>query len=196
MKSLDEQLMEACFDNNLSLVKYCISNGAHIDTNDNYAIRVSAEYGYLEQLHHLNIMGGNIFCEGDLPFHLAAENGHLDVVVYLFVRGSYIHSNTDYALRSSARNGHYDVVNYLLENGADVNAVDGQALYMSANKGHIDIVKLILEYNPNQVSKNNALQYAALIDRKEICQLLLANGADIECLNKNCYYPMYSMLKH
>mgnify|MGYP002623484910 CR=1 FL=1 len=81
---LDESLIEASRRNDLPAVKYLLSLGADIHTEDDYPLRVAAGEGHLEMVKFLVENGATVARKGysTAPF-LATIGGHRDVVRYL-----------------------------------------------------------------------------------------------------------------
>jgi ankyrin repeat protein len=75
--------------------------------------------GHLDVARFLVENGADIHTDNDLALRWSAEYGYLDVVQFLVENGADIHADNDYALQWAARNGHLDVVRFLAENGAD-----------------------------------------------------------------------------
>ena len=65
---------------NVETFKYLIECGADIHTDNDYALRWSAEKGYLSVVKFLVESGADIHANRDHPVQLSAKNGHLSVV--------------------------------------------------------------------------------------------------------------------
>ncbi|XWV26720.1 ankyrin repeat protein [Tupanvirus soda lake] len=100
--------------------QYLVSLGANIHTNYDYALRWSAEKGYLDVVKYLVDKGTDINADYDCALISSAGNGHLDIVKFLVENGANINANNDCALRWSAREGYPDIVEYLLKKGASI----------------------------------------------------------------------------
>lgn len=139
----------------------------------------------------------------------AAYKGHKDVVEVLIEKGADINSKGQEfgsALEAASYSGFKDLVKMLLEKGADVNIGGGQygtALKAASSKGHRDIAELLIEngadinilagyihlfpgclYGPDYLKKGagfegTPLQAAAYEGNKEVVELLLEKGADV-----------------
>jgi len=90
------------------------------------------------------------------------------------------------ALDMAVKGKHPEVVFVLLDNGADVthlNASNYAALHQAIQYGDVEIVKRFLEHNVDLEIKDRGgstpLDWAVLCQRKEIADLLLAHGADV-----------------
>jgi ankyrin repeat protein len=81
--NINDKLIEACENGDLSIVKKCVKRGADIHAWEDAALR------------------------------WAAIKGHLEVIKYLVEQGADIHVYDEYALRWAANRGHLQVVNVL-----------------------------------------------------------------------------------
>jgi len=80
-------------------------------------------------------------------------------------------------LIESARKGFLLGVEWAIENGADIK--NSLALIYAAAAGRRDIVELLLKYEINTFIINGALHWASLNEHKNIIELLLKNGANV-----------------
>ena len=82
--NLDDQLIQASKDGDLSQVKSLIIEGAIVHAWDDEALRYAAERGHLEIVKYLvEECGANVHAKDDYALHLAADRGHLGIVKYL-----------------------------------------------------------------------------------------------------------------
>ena len=72
--------------------KYLIENGADIHFCNDYALRHSSEYGYLDLVQFLLANGAHVSAKDNNALKLSATNGHLDIVKILVANGADIHS--------------------------------------------------------------------------------------------------------
>ena len=135
MSELNQELVKAANNGELSKVKQLIENGADVNfiTNDRFL--------------------------GAIPvLMVATQRGHMDIVQFLVENGADVNARTTgdveggTALMISSARGHLDIVKFLVENGADVNVrttgdVEGDttALMIASQKGYFDIVKFLAE---------------------------------------------------
>lgn len=91
----------------------------------------------------------------------------------------------DTALILASHNGHKDIVEYLLEKGADVNirGEDNQtALVCALSEKHYEIAKILIDNDANAnlvTSIIIPLRVAIHADQKELVELMLQKGADV-----------------
>lgn len=140
---------------------------------------------------YVNAKDGN----GFTALMTASVNGHKEVVELLLAKGAdvnyhfYSEPVKPYytsALSLAAENGHRDVVELLLAKGAND---DFSAMMVACRNGHRDIVELMRAKGPTvntkvmngtNVSMAYFLQEASERDQKDIVELLLATGADVD----------------
>ena len=86
----------------------------------NEALRFASLNGHLDIIKFLVSEGANIHTNNDYPLRWASRFGHLDIVKFLVSKGANIHVLYDWALRWASANGHLDVVKFLVSKGADI----------------------------------------------------------------------------
>lgn len=132
--------------NNLHLVIKSIKCGAKIRANNDEALRLSAEHGYVEIVALLLAKGADArACEHE-AWLLSAENGCTKVIVQLLKGGGDVHANYDYALYVNARKLRVDIVRILLEWGADIHCWDDQILKHLQKTFNEELASAILPY--------------------------------------------------
>jgi hypothetical protein len=128
--------------------------------------------------------GANIDYNNDWILRLASEYGNLTIVECLTKYGADVHADNDYALRRASHNGHLAVVKCLIENNASINANNGDSLKLASINGHIDIVKYLIEHDAYiHIDNESALIHASLHGRLDIVELLISHGADVNACN-------------
>ena len=138
------------------------------------------------------------------PLHWAAEYGNLDVIKLLVLNKAKVNIKTNvmFIIRETKtplylaiENGHIEAAKYLIQNKAKVDELNDSsnatALSQAASLGQTDIVKFLLENgaSPNGVSKRGMNDYykfpLAAAANKEIVELLINEGADVNARNSN-----------
>jgi len=116
------------------------------------------------------------------PLHFAAQAGQMDIVEYLITNGADVNAENikgEAPLQFAADNGHKEIVELLIANGAEISSI-----HTAVRIGDLTKVKAFLEkgadVNSKDASGQTALHIAALAGHKEIVELLLANGADVD----------------
>jgi|SRR6185369_13248932 hypothetical protein len=88
----------------------------------------AATHGNLIGVKHFIDLGTNIHTDNDIALRRSAENGHLFMVKYLVEQhGAAVDANNNEAVQLSTKNGHLQVSNYLVEHGAIANIDDEAA---------------------------------------------------------------------
>ena len=146
-----------------------------------YAV-TEGDLNFFKNLYNTNI---NIHMKEEFALRLSAEFGRLDLVQFLIEHGSYVHAENDAALILSAKNGHFEIIKYLVEQAAaDIHVSGGCALTQSASNGHIDIVKYLLKLGANVHTKEeSALIISSKHGHFETLKCLIENGADFRVDN-------------
>ena len=81
-------LIKAVTDGDLELAKYAVQAGnANIDTGEGYALRIAAEYGYVDIVKWLMKQGINIHIENEAALNAACSIGNCEVTC--ISRGEY-----------------------------------------------------------------------------------------------------------
>lgn len=136
------------------------------------------------------------------PLILAALGGHLLIVKLLITKGVDInHKNGQghSALQYACSKGWKEIVLFLCENGADINIRDKRndtPLHRLATTGRVEIMRLLLEGNTKPEvncvnSEGSTPLHIVCEDENSSCALLLiANGADVNVLNKEKKSPL------
>ncbi|KAJ3320779.1 hypothetical protein HDU76_000231 [Blyttiomyces sp. JEL0837] len=122
-------------------IRYLLDPGA----NDNCAIKIAAQYGYVDLVRKLlGMRGGFASGEDNYVIQMAAENGHVDVVSVLleddFVDAT---ANGSYAIIAAAKNGNVEIVDLLLTKGAFGGDDIRYAIHQAQVRGHDDVVALL-----------------------------------------------------
>jgi len=172
---INKQFIKAIQNNQIDKVKNLLDQGADIHDDNDWALRESAFYGYLEIVKFLLTQGANIHADDDYALREAATNGHLETVKYLLTQGSNIHAKDDEALRYSAISDHLETVKCLVTNGANVHTNNDEPLRWAAEKGHLEIVKFLITQGANIHANNDeALKESVRNEHDDVWQLLSA----------------------
>ena len=148
--------------------------------------------------------GADIETKDDLgrsPLHLACRSGELDVAKMLVKAGAGMcvtDNDGDTCLTLASYSGHTETLKMLVEAGADVsvtvNNIGFSCLTMAACFGRTETVRYLLglpEVDVNHVADDfTALHWACQEDYRNMQQLLIDAGADIEAKDENGHSPL------
>ena len=122
--------------------------------------------------------------EGSTPLHRAAYGDHLDLAELLLTHKADVNAIDKYGntpLHSAVSQDHKDMAELLLTNGADVNA--------KAHKGTTPLQWVLGWLLPDKFGVNTKtgkgttpLHWAAIKDYKDMAELMLANGAEVNAM--------------
>ncbi len=145
--SLDGMLIKMARRESVKGVSMMLSKGADIHTDNNRALILDSEKGYLDVVKYLVEHDVNIHGSTDGALRMASLTGHLEVVKYLVEHGANIHAGNDYALRWASNDGYLELVKYLVEKGANIHADTDGALRWARGEGHLDVVEYLKNVN-------------------------------------------------
>lgn len=126
----------------------------------------------------------------------AAMEGNTTAVVELLAKGADVNAKGKYSgwtpLILASRKGEIELVNYLLSFGADVNVesdVRGRTAIMEAARNrNVEAVKALLTADPDLDAVDwegyTVLMFAAVSGQRDIVDILLIHGADVNVRNK------------
>ena len=139
-------LRSASSNGQWEVVKYLISAGVDIHTENDFILRQAAGWNHLAMVKYLIKLGSDVKAENNDALIQAASNCHLDMIEYLISVGADIRARDDYALKVSAFHGCLDVVKYLVEQGANIHANNDYAVRVAGEKGRVEMVKYLVEH--------------------------------------------------
>jgi ankyrin repeat protein len=159
---------QAAREGSIEAVKQHITTGTDVDAKDN---------------------------DGSTPLHKAALQGRKDIAELLIAKGADVNAKdnlTSTALHWAAAGGHKEVVELLIAEAAQSEPPTAKApvistyftIHDAAAIGNIEAVKQHLAAETNVNTKDNKgdqtpLHYASVMGHKEIVELLIDNGADV-----------------
>lgn len=178
MADLNQQLIDAVVERNLTAVEALVSQGADINYNDpwgNCAVFTAAWEGDVKALELYHNLGAVLELEDNNPLCNAAFNGKLESVRWLLGKGA----NANFNFKKTGENAlHYticksseidertEIVKLLIEAGTDV------------NKKTIKGVETLCFMRDAFLKAETPLHRAAAYGNEQIIKLLIGAGAD------------------
>uniref|UniRef100_A0A8D8H463 Ankyrin-2 n=1 Tax=Culex pipiens TaxID=7175 RepID=A0A8D8H463_CULPI len=178
-------LMFACYYGNIKVVKALLENGACANSSAKES--------------------------GETALFFAVKNGHYEIADLLLASGAlvnFISKNGITPLMEASRLGYMNLVKLLLNNAADCNIYTEKhkvtALQIAIKEGRVDIARLLIEYGAQvnaDYTKNIhyitlPLHVAAAIGNREMVEMLLNKGANINSCEKNNLRPIHVASNH
>lgn len=152
-KENNDIFLQKVKDRQLEVIKYIITLGANIHTNDDFPLKYSAFVGHLEIVKFLVEKGANIHNCNERALMYGAKNGHLQIVKYLVESGADIHSEDEIAFRESCIHGHLNVVKYLVSLGVNIHVMNEYALKWSSYYGYSEIANYLVSLGSNKTKR-------------------------------------------
>ena len=128
---------------------------------------------------------------GFAPLHVAAMMGHNKIVELLIARGAEVNAKDNEGkspLSWAAEKGHEEAIKLLIAKGADI------SLHLAVRLGDVARVRSLIEdgadVNDENTGGETPLYVAAAKGHKEVAELLIAKGADVNA--KTWGYPPLS----
>lgn len=160
------------------------------------ALIQACENGNLTQVKAIIHRGVQASCQNNYPLQKASLHGHLPIVQYLISQGANVNENNGMAFRWASRNGHQSIISYFLSLPEYESYYDNKiALYQDCLKhNYIDLFKFFFMYeqqhkknksfkNNNDAFKNiNNYTYLELITQyqhEELLHWVCKNGINI-----------------
>jgi len=153
------------------------------------SVLVAVRYRLMEEIKKLIERGADVNAkdnEGQTPLYAAIWSGDANMVELLLDKGANIEIKDSYGqtpLDVAVRYSQKDILKLLVARGAEVPSIQ-----VAAYIGDLGRVKAFLgrgiDINAKDTRNLTALQYAAEEGHKEVVDLLLANGADVDAGNR------------
>lgn len=143
---IDYMLYRAAYKMDLQTIKYLVSIGADVNTEDSSPLILMATHGVISMVQHLMSAGARF--EYEAMFE-AAKRGHVNVVAYFISLGANLHEYNDCVLRNAVEHGQLEVVRYLISIGADPHRMyyDCNLLKIAAVYGQLEMVRYLISIN-------------------------------------------------
>lgn len=178
------------------------------------SIHQAAETGDIKRIEALLEENPSLVNEKDsygmTPLHWAVDKGHRGVAALLIEKGADVNAtdrNGDTPLRYAVINEYSNMATMLMLKGAEVSAKEEEIkdilkriapLHCVAREGHLGHTKTFLAKYPDLVNAQDdefgrtPLYWAARADHIEVCEVLLANGADINAATPDGWTPLHT----
>uniref|UniRef100_A0A8C1MKE6 Ankyrin repeat domain 52 n=1 Tax=Cyprinus carpio TaxID=7962 RepID=A0A8C1MKE6_CYPCA len=182
------------------------------------ALHHAVHSGHAEVVKLLVAYSADVSCrdkQGFTPLHAAALGGHTEVVKYLLKHGAEVRDHREVygchkiilirlnltdALHMVCYAGQRAVASELVNCGASVNQSNVRGctpLHLSAASADGALcLELLVNNGANNKAGKSPLHVAAIHGHFTRSQILLQNGAEVECVDKYGYTPLHSAAKH
>jgi cytohesin len=133
--------------------------------------------------------------EGLTPLHYAAREGHKEIVELLLAHGADVNiSGANYnmtVLEYAMRSNHTDIVQLLVSKGADISPLHF-ALYMKDETKARSLIEGGADVSRRTPNGTTPLDRAVIAGLKDIAELLIAKGADVNAKGTWNWTPLHS----
>jgi len=178
-----------------NLAELLIANGANVNSKGHYGwtpLHDTARHGARHTAELLLAKGADISAKGQLagmpagtPLHIAADEGHKEVAELLIAKGADVNTKDIRwytPLQRAANKGHRDLVELLIAKGADVSS-----FHLAACIGDLARVMRFCDETTDIDTKDELywtpLSWAAFTGKRDVVELLLAKGANVNVKN-------------
>lgn len=207
-------LMLACCSDNLDLVNLLINNGANVNCKNTKG-ETPLWWALKHDKNDLAKLLINSFADINFRYRensileLACQTNNYELAKLIFSRDVKInrHNNPLWIILNSRHmnvNCKNELVNLSLQYDTDINKeIWGETpLTFAVKENNIDLVKILISNKTNtlDINKKNLYDESALwiaINNgyKEIIKILIANGADVDCINLSNNTPIIYAIK-
>jgi len=192
-------LQEAAAVGDIDLVRSIIEKGAGVDAREDCfcytALHRAVMGGHTDVVKLLLTKGADVAVKGgpssQTPLHYAAEEGRKDIVELLIAKDADINTKNgagETALDVPLKEYHQDIVKLFVAKGAEV------SIHAAAFMGDIDKVKGFLERGGSvdtaDATGQTLLHYATAGNYKDIAELLISNGANVNAVADKWKTPL------
>ena len=182
-------------DGRYEMVKLLIANGADVKKHGPAALLRAVALGHKKVAKLLLTEGAAPTAKGKLyqmtALHHAASRGDKDIVKLLIAHGADVNAESSRdgrkgitPLYHAAEYGHMEVVELLIKSGAEVKPEAVYYAVLSGRENTKAIVELLIvnsaSFDIKSKSANTTLLLAAVANRKDIAELLIAKGAIVD----------------
>jgi cytohesin len=187
----DISIHDAAIEGNVGAVKQHLDAGADVNAKSNEEwtpLHYAASKGHKEIAELLIVAGADVNAKGEngwTPLHNVTRGGHKEIVELLIAKGADVNAKDEESytpLDIAASWGYKEIADLLLEHGSKSGASD--SIQVAASMRNIEAVKRHLAAGADVNAKSEVyghtpLHNAAWGGYKEIAELLIAEGADV-----------------
>ena len=202
MKMYSEELLQACGEGDLELVKSLIKRGANINEgmkNRGTQLLVACEAGNLDIIKYLVENGADVNLSNtswSTPLLVACQNRNktksVTIAKYLLEHGADPNMRVlgRSLLERAFEMTDFNLIKYLIQHGANVNELhQNRETYLTwaIKKKYLGIVKDLVKYgadvNKGNKKKVTPLHYACIIKNVNLVKYLINHGADVNSVD-------------
>ncbi len=194
-----EEMIQACRDGKLAVVKKYVTSGGEIDRKNakgNTALLIAVSWDQAAIVNYLISKGANVnerngeHADETALYHACARGVDVEIIKSLLDAGADLSIKDKDGFSpfyAAVDEENIEIVKYLLTRGADVHELNGvnnlTALFPAANNGNLDIANVLIDAGININAKDNeglSAIYEAF-DNKQIAMIkfLISKGADV-----------------
>ena len=198
---------QAAYDGDIQAVKQHLVDGTDVNAKDDDGwtpLLDAATFGHKEIVELLITKGADVNAkteEGETPLHTAVSNDHKEIIELLIKEGADVNAVamddvfSDQTPLDAANKYNQGAVAVLLRKYGGKTCVELEALIDSAKKGDIEGIKQHLAAGGDVSFRNKngdtMLNYAAYLGHKEIVELLVENGAEVNAKGLADWTPLH-----
>ena len=198
---------QAAYDGDIQAVKQHLDDGTEVNAKDGTGrtpLHWAAWVGHKEIAELLITAGADVNAKaefGETPLHTAVSNDHKEIIELLIKEGADVNAVamddvfSDQTPLDAANKYNQGAVAVLLRKYGGKTCVELEALINSAKKGDIEGIKQHLAAGGDVSFRNKngdtMLNYAAYLGHKEIVELLVENGAEVNAKGLADWTPLH-----
>lgn len=167
------KLFEAVSACNINEVKFLLEAKVNVNAEDDYALRLASEKGYISIVKLLLDNNANVNAMEDYALRFASGNECVSTIEMLLSAKANVHADDDYAIRIASNNNRFEIVSLLIKANADVTADENEALTYAIGNENEKLVKVLLDAKANITMLSEYLD--CILDNTNILKLLLDN---------------------
>jgi putative CocE/NonD family hydrolase len=199
--------------NRIKTVELLITKGADINARDHRGrtpLYIAASANRIKTVELLITKGADINAKdnrGRTPLYIAASADRIETVELLITARADINAKANNGMTpvsDALFSNRKDIAGLLIAKGAVLVSIDERgltALHNAVVEDYPDIVELLLDKGAKvdereETYEFTALHYAARFGRKNVAEVLIANGANIKAKDKWAYQPIHWAAYH